>query len=102
MERATLVRSGRRLEYLTIGWNAAEGVVAIAAGAVTESISLTVFGIDSFIELASGAAPLWRMTVGDDTERRESVMRNTYCELLAYAYWRSRHTSSTNRAGACF
>ena len=70
-ERATLVRRGRKLEYLTIGWNAVEGIVAIAAGAVAGSVSLTAFGIDSFIELASGVALLWRMAVDHDAERRE-------------------------------
>jgi divalent metal cation (Fe/Co/Zn/Cd) transporter len=70
-ERATLVRRGRKLEYLTIGWNAVEGIVAIAAGAVAGSISLTAFGIDSFIELASGGALLWRMAVDHDAENRE-------------------------------
>jgi divalent metal cation (Fe/Co/Zn/Cd) transporter len=70
-ERATLVCRGRKLEYLTIGWNAVEGIVAIAAGAVAASISLTAFGIDSFIELASGGALLWRMAVDHDAENRE-------------------------------
>jgi divalent metal cation (Fe/Co/Zn/Cd) transporter len=70
-ERSTLVSRGRKLEYLTIGWNAVEGIVAIAAGAMAGSISLTAFGIDSVIELASGTAVLWRMAVDHDAERRE-------------------------------
>jgi len=70
-ERTALVSQGRTLEYLTIGWNAGEGIVAIVAGAVAGSISLTAFGIDSFIELASGGALLWRMAVDHDAENRE-------------------------------
>lgn len=74
-ERALLVLRGRRLEYITLGWNALEGVVAVMAGAVAGSISLTAFGIDSFIEFASGAALLWRMAVDTDVERREQNER---------------------------
>lgn len=70
-ERAFLVIRGRRLEYVTLGWNAVEGLVAVVAGAVAGSVSLTAFGIDSFIEFASGAALLWRMAVDTDVERRE-------------------------------
>ena len=69
--RAALARRGRRLEYFTIGWNALEGVIAVAAGAIAGSISLVGFGIDSFIEVISGAAVLWRMSVDRDSRARE-------------------------------
>jgi divalent metal cation (Fe/Co/Zn/Cd) transporter len=71
IDRVAVARRGRRLEYFTIGWNSLEGVVAIVAGAVAGSISLVGFGIDSFIEVTSGAALLWRMSVDADVERRE-------------------------------
>ena len=38
------------------------------AGAVAGSISLVGFGIDSFIEVISGAALLWRMSVDADAD----------------------------------
>jgi divalent metal cation (Fe/Co/Zn/Cd) transporter len=69
-ERTALARRGRRLEYFTIAWNSLEGLIAIGAGAVAGSISLVGFGVDSFIEVTSGAAVLWRMS-GDDAARRE-------------------------------
>jgi hypothetical protein len=34
LERAAVVRHGRRLEYFTIAWNALEGLVAVVAGAI--------------------------------------------------------------------
>ena len=71
IDRVAVARRGRRLEYFTIGWNSLEGVVAIVAGAVAGSISLVGFGVDSFIEVTSGAALLWRMSVDADVERRE-------------------------------
>jgi len=74
-ERAVLARRGRRLEYFTIAWNSLEGLAAIGAGAVAGSISLVGFGVDSFIEVTSGAALLWRMSGDDDArrERREAI-----------------------------
>ena len=70
-ERRLIVLRGQRLEYFTIGWNALEGLVAVIAGVFAGSISLVGFGIDSFIEVTSGAALLWRMSVDADVQRRE-------------------------------
>lgn len=70
MTRASNVRRGRFLEYLTIGWNTLEAVVAIGAGMVAGSIALVGFGLDSIIEVSSGAALLWRLHM-DAPERRE-------------------------------
>jgi divalent metal cation (Fe/Co/Zn/Cd) transporter len=75
VDRASLARRGRWLEYFTIAWNSLEGLVAVFAGGVAGSISLTGFGIDSFIEVTSGAALLWRMSVDSDVERREANER---------------------------
>ncbi len=71
VDRAALARRGRRLEYMTLAWNALEGAVAITAGAIAGSVSLTAFGIDSLIELTSGAALLWRLAVDSDVALRE-------------------------------
>ena len=71
LERPNIASRGRRLEYFTIGWNALEGIAAVSAGALAGSISLTAFGMDSFIEVTSGAALLWRMSVDANEHRRE-------------------------------
>ena len=65
------VRRGRRLEYFTIAWNSLEGLIGIGAGMIAGSISLVGFGIDSLIEVTSGATLLWRMSVDADAARRE-------------------------------
>lgn len=75
-ERTALARHGRRLEYFTIGWNCVEGLVAMGAGLAAGSTSLVGFGADSFIEVTSGAALLWRMAGDMDAcqrERRERI-----------------------------
>lgn len=48
-------------EYFTVGWNVLEGVIAIAAGIVAGSIALVGFGLDSYIEVASGLVLIWRL-----------------------------------------
>jgi divalent metal cation (Fe/Co/Zn/Cd) transporter len=68
--RSASVRRGRGLEYITIGWNLLEGIISIVAGAMAGSISLVGFGLDSLIEVSSGAALLWRLHL-DAPERRE-------------------------------
>ena len=63
------LRVGRRLEYLTIGWNSLEAVAALAAGLIAGSIALIGFGFDSVIESSSGAIILWRLASGEHRER---------------------------------
>jgi len=91
LERKTVVLRGRRLEYFTIAWNALEGLVAVVAGAIAGSISLVGFGIDSFIEVTSGSALLWRMSVDAEVHRRELNEKRALrivgtCFLLLAAY----------------
>ena len=66
-----MARRGKHLEYFTIAWNTVEGLVAVVAGTLAGSISLVGFGIDSFIEVTSGAVLLWRMSVDADVRKRE-------------------------------
>jgi len=69
--RQALAHRGRRLEYFTIVWNGLEGLIAVVAGVYAGSISLVGFGMDSFLEVTSGATLLWRMSVDADVESRE-------------------------------
>lgn len=59
--RDQLLGHGLRLEYLTVGWNIVEGLVAIAAAAASGSVALLGFGIDSFVESLSGLILVWRL-----------------------------------------
>src|SRR5216684_6868421 len=77
LNRQALAERGKRLEYFTIAWNSLEGLVALIAGALAGSISLVGFGIDSFIEVISGATLLWRMTVDADVQSRERNERHS-------------------------
>ena len=71
--RASVIRSGIRAEVVTIGWMIIEAAIALVAGVRARSILVTAFGIDSVIELLSGAVLLWRLKneSSPDTERVE-------------------------------
>jgi divalent metal cation (Fe/Co/Zn/Cd) transporter len=76
--RAVLVAHAKRLEYLTIGWNATEAVVALLAGMIAGSTALVGFGLDSIIETASAVVLLWRLRADRDAERRERAERRAH------------------------
>jgi len=91
LDRQAAAERGKRLEYFTIAWNSLEGLVALMAGALAGSISLVGFGIDSFIEVTSGATLLWRMTVDAEEQTRERNERFSLrivgtCFLILSAY----------------
>jgi divalent metal cation (Fe/Co/Zn/Cd) transporter len=69
------IQRGRRLEYLTVGWNMFEAAVAIGAGVFAGSTALLGFGIDSLIESLSGSVLLWRLHHGEKGDRREQQAR---------------------------
>ena len=103
--RAFWLRRGRRLEYFTIAYNCLEGVISIAAGLIAGSVSLVGFGLDSAIEVSSGAALLWRLSRDRDPEAREHVERITlrvvgwlFLALAAYVAYESAATLVTREA----
>ena len=54
---------------MTIVWNSLEGLVAVLAGVFAGSIALVGFGVDSVIEVSSGAIILWRLVSGEHCEQ---------------------------------
>ena len=72
-DRAAIVRRATLLNRLTIGWNAVEGIVAIAAGVAASAVSLIAFGLDSGIEVSAALVLAWRL----HQERRDG------CQLPA-------------------
>lgn len=79
MDRAPLLRRGVWLAGATVGWNIIEGVIAVTAGVLASSVALIGFGVDSFVETASGAVVGWRLraelTGHADRERAEAMER---------------------------
>jgi hypothetical protein len=97
VDRAALAQRGRQLEYFTIVWNSLEGLIAVLAGAIAGGISLVGFGVDSFIEVTSGAAAYWRMTV-DRIKLNVSELKDSPCELSAPRSCSSPSTSHSRRS----
>jgi divalent metal cation (Fe/Co/Zn/Cd) transporter len=74
--RSLLVRRATRLGWFTVGWNVAEGVIAISAALAAGSQALLGFGLDSGIESMSASILLWRLYAErHDPERVEYVER---------------------------
>jgi divalent metal cation (Fe/Co/Zn/Cd) transporter len=91
VDRQVIARRGMRLEYFTIAWNSLEGIVGVVAGLIAGSISLAGFGVDSFIEVISGAALMWRLSVDAEERHRVRIERVTLrivgaCFLALAAY----------------
>jgi divalent metal cation (Fe/Co/Zn/Cd) transporter len=59
--RRDLLRRGLLLEGFTVAWNVLEGIVAVAAGLLSNSVALIGFGIDSFVETTSAVVVGWRL-----------------------------------------
>ncbi len=104
-----IVRTGRRLEYFTIAYNSLEGLIGIAAGILSGSVALVGFGVDSAIEVVSGAALLWRLRQpGPHAASERTALRIVgacFCALALYitydsiASLLSRHAPERSIAG---
>lgn len=71
--RAALNRRARLLAWATIGYNTAEGVIAVLAGLAAGSVALVSFGLDSAVEVLSALAVSWQFSgrgVPEERERR--------------------------------
>jgi divalent metal cation (Fe/Co/Zn/Cd) transporter len=80
-DRGALVRRGLILNYLTIGYNSLEAIVALGAGILSGSVALVGFGVDSVIELAASVAAQWRLRSDADERRREHIERITLAAI---------------------
>jgi hypothetical protein len=102
-----LLRRGRTLEGITLGWNIA-GIIVLAIAAVrARSVALAGFGLDSMIEIGASTVVLWELSgTGEDRQRRalrliggscrspagRSCARG--CASFSWAPWPSRSPSA--------
>jgi len=91
IDREHFVKRARRLEHITIAWNSVEAAVAILSGLLAGSVALVGFGLDSFIEVTSGVALLWRLHRDGSVASRERAEHLSLrivgsCFLLLAAY----------------
>ena len=81
-----LLRRGRVLEGVTLGWNVA-GIAVLAVAAVADrSVALAGFGLDSLIEIGASTVVLWELSgTGEDRQRRAlRLIGGAFVALAAY------------------
>jgi divalent metal cation (Fe/Co/Zn/Cd) transporter len=80
-----MLRRAIDLEWLTLGWNLLEALIAILAATAAASVALLGFGLDSLVESASAFVLLWRLRAeqaGREARRAESRARRIVGGLL--------------------
>jgi divalent metal cation (Fe/Co/Zn/Cd) transporter len=82
-----LNRRSLHLAYATAGYNALEGIVAIAAGAAASSTALLGFGLDSFIEVSSALVVIWQFRSRVPEARERLALRLIALSFFALAAW---------------
>jgi divalent metal cation (Fe/Co/Zn/Cd) transporter len=81
-----LLRRGRVLEGITLGWNLAGIIVLTVATVRARSVALAGFGLDSLIEIGASTVVLWELS-GSGEERQRRALRligGAFCVLAAY------------------
>ena len=89
--RIRAVRRGQWLTWAALGYNSLEGVLSVGAGVLSGSVALIGFGVDSFIEVTSSLAAIWRLGADSDPSRRAVAERRALriiglCFLALAAY----------------
>jgi len=83
---SALLRRGRVLEGITLGWNVAGIVVLAVAAVAARSVALAGFGLDSLIEIGASTVVLWELSgSGEDRQRRAlRLIGGAFLALAAY------------------
>jgi len=85
-DATALLRRGRVLEAITLGWNVA-GIVVLAIAAIgARSVALAGFGLDSLIEIGASTVVLWELSgTGENRQRRAlRLIGGAFVALAAY------------------
>ncbi len=92
--RRRLHRRALLLAWATLGYNAIEAIVALAAGTAAGSIALISFGGDSIVECLSAAVIIWQFRgVPEARERRAlPLIGLSFFSLAAYVTVDAVHT----------
>ncbi|HSK15840.1 MAG TPA: cation transporter [Gaiellaceae bacterium] len=86
-ERDRLIRYAKLLAWSSLLWMTAEGVIAVVAGILANSIALIGFGIDSAIEGLASVVIIWRFwgprALSEQAERRAQKLIAVQFFILA-------------------
>lgn len=81
-DRAGQVRRGLRLEYATLGGNVVGVPVLFASAAVSGSVALVAFALDSAIEIFASTVVIWELNGDPRPERTRRATR-----LIGFAFF---------------
>lgn len=84
-ERQRLGRRAQLIAATSVSYNVAEGLIAITAGAVAGSGALVGFGLDSFVEVASGLIILWQFRHKIPESREQLALKLIALSFFALA-----------------
>ncbi|WBM78804.1 cation transporter [Cryobacterium breve] len=90
--QAVLLRRGRLLEYITLGWNVVGVVVLAVLAAMASSVALVGFGLDSLIEIGASTVVLWELS-GTGEDRQHRALRWIGIAFVALAAYLSVHST---------
>lgn len=76
--RDRLISRAKTLSWLSLGWMAVEGAVAITAAVIAGSVALLGFGIDSGIEWLASVIVIWRFTGSRRVSESASAARSSW------------------------
>ncbi|HVZ11721.1 MAG TPA: cation transporter [Patescibacteria group bacterium] len=84
-----LRRRALRLEYITIAWNVAEGIICVIVGLLTGSVSLFAYGLESSVEIFASSLVVWDLRGAN--KKRESLalklIGTAYIVVSAYVFF---------------
>ncbi|MBT2503866.1 cation transporter [Curtobacterium sp. ISL-83] len=84
--RRTLRRRGVALEIVTLCWNIVGVAVLAVLAALSSSVALVGFGLDSLIEIAASAVVLWELS-GTGAARQRRALRLIGAAFIAVALY---------------
>lgn len=93
-QNVTALRSGLRLEYVTLGWNVVGTIVVIVAAVSARSTALAAFGLDSLIEIFASVVVVWQLrAIGQDRQTRAlRLIGLAFFALAIYIFGQSLFT----------
>ena len=81
-----LLRRGRLLEGITLGWNVVGAVVLAVAAVTARSVALAGFGLDSLVEIGASTVVLWELS-GTGEQRQRRALRLIGSAFVALALY---------------
>lgn len=81
-----LLKRGRRLEYVTLGWNVVGIVVLAIAAIMARSVALAGFALDSLIEIGASTVVLWELAEVEEDRQRRALHLIGWAFLLLVVY----------------